>query len=296
MTVRIRLIAALIAFAPTGASADTKTGVDAYLRGDFATAVDIWRPLAVAGDADAQYNLGQAYKLGRGVTADPGLAESWYRKAAEQGHRQAQNAYGLTLFQNGNRRSALPYLEASAGHGFPQAQYVYATMLFNGDMVEKDWVRAYALMTRASAGGVTAASASLEQLDRFIPAAQRERGLTLARAFEAAGATPDPALPDVPKPALPPVPKAVAGALAAKPVPGGSWRVQLGAFGNVARASALWAVLQKRVSALAPYRSYFVPAGAVVRLQAGPLAGRAEAVRLCAAISADGQPCFTVAP
>lgn len=293
---RIWLIAALIAFAPAGASADTKTGVDAYLRGDFATAVDIWHPLAVAGDADAQYNLGQAYKLGRGVPADPGLAESWYRKAAEQGHRQAQNAYGLTLFQNGDRRSALPYLEASAGHGFPQAQYVYATMLFNGDMVEKDWVRAYALMTRASAGGVTAASASLEQLDRFIPAAQRERGLTLARAFEAAGATPETAPLEARKSALPPVPKAVAGSLVAKPGPGGSWRVQLGAFGNTGKASALWPVLQKRITALSPYRSYIVPAGAVVRLQAGPLVSRAEAVRLCAAISADGQPCFPVSP
>ena len=39
----------------------------------------IWRPLADRGDADAQFNLGQAYLLGRGVPQNMTLAEQWYR-------------------------------------------------------------------------------------------------------------------------------------------------------------------------------------------------------------------------
>ena len=57
------------------ARADVKAGVDAWQAGDYRTAVDEWRPLAIAGDADAQFNLGQAYKLGRGVPADLAQAQ-----------------------------------------------------------------------------------------------------------------------------------------------------------------------------------------------------------------------------
>ena len=52
------------------ARADVKAGVDAWQAGNYPAAVAEWRPLAIAGDADAQFNLGQAYKLGRGVPAD----------------------------------------------------------------------------------------------------------------------------------------------------------------------------------------------------------------------------------
>ena len=52
-------------------------------------AVRHWRPLADRGDADAQFNLGQAYKLGRGVPRNM-TSPSWYENAARQGHEQAQ--------------------------------------------------------------------------------------------------------------------------------------------------------------------------------------------------------------
>ena len=100
--VAIALVACIAVAAPAGAQA-VKAGVDAWTRGDFAGAVAQWRGPAVAGDADAQFNLGQAYKLGRGVPLDPALAESWFRKAALQGHPQAEDNYGFALFQAGHR-------------------------------------------------------------------------------------------------------------------------------------------------------------------------------------------------
>lgn len=96
---------------PAGAQS-VKAGVDAWGRGDYDGAVAQWRGPAVAGDADAQFNLGQAYKLGRGVPVDPALAESWFRKAALQGHYQAQDNYGLALFQSGRKAEAAPWLES----------------------------------------------------------------------------------------------------------------------------------------------------------------------------------------
>ncbi len=173
------------------ALADTKTGVDAWNRGDYAGAVAEWRKAAVAGDPDAQFNLGQAYKLGRGVPVDMAMAESWYRKAAQQGHVQASDNYGLALFQDGKPTEALPWLEKSAARGEPRAQLVLGTMLFNGDTVERDWVRAYALLVRSSAAGLPQGSQTLAEMDKYIPEDQRQRGLVLAKQYEAQSARND---------------------------------------------------------------------------------------------------------
>ncbi len=182
--------AVAMAMASTPARADVKSGVDAWSRGEYKKAVENWRPMAIAGDADAQFNLAQAYKLGRGVPVDLGLAEEWYRKAAFQGHTQAEDAYGLTLFQNNKRDEAVRWLERSAGRAEPRAQLVLGTMLFNGDAVKKDWVRAYALVCRAAASGLPQGGQTQGQMDQYIPADVRQKGIALAREYEAAAGRP----------------------------------------------------------------------------------------------------------
>jgi cell division septation protein DedD len=177
--------ATVAALGAVPAAADVKAGVDAWSRGDYASAIDQWRPLAIAGDADAQFNLAQAYKLGRGVTLDPALAESWFRKAALQGHVQAQDNYGLALFQANKKADALPWLEKSVARGEPRTQLVLGTMLFNGDAVPRDYPRAYALMSRASTSGLQSASQTLAQMDQYISPEDRQRGTALAERYAA---------------------------------------------------------------------------------------------------------------
>lgn len=166
------------------ALADVKGGVDAWQAGDYQKAVAEWRPLALAGDADAQFNLGQAYKLGRGVPADLVQAESWYRRAAKQGHLQAEDNLGLILFTANKRDEAMPYIVASAERGEPRAQYVLGTAMFNGDYAAKDWPKAYALTKRASDAGLGIASARLAQLDNLISLDQRQAGLAMLPGME----------------------------------------------------------------------------------------------------------------
>jgi uncharacterized protein len=278
-----------------------KQGVEAWERGDFTGAVAKWREPAIAGDADAQFNLGQAYKLGRGVAVDLKQAEDWYRRAALQGHAQAQDNYGLLLYQNGKRKEAMPVLQTSADRGEPRAQYVYGTELFNGELAPKDWVRAYAMMTRASAAGIPRASESLAQMDRYIPAPDRQKGIELARMWDkqrpqlAAAAPAKPAAaPSAPvKPASKPLPAAAKSA--PKPAAGGKWRVQLGAFGNPAAAQSLWSKLSKQPS-LGGLSADYVKAGAVTRLQATGIASAAAASQVCASVKAAGNPCLVVKP
>ena len=69
---------------------DLQKGLAAAQAGDYATALQEWRPLAEQGYASAQFNLGTLYDYGQGVPQDYTEAVNWYRKAAEQGYAKAQ--------------------------------------------------------------------------------------------------------------------------------------------------------------------------------------------------------------
>jgi TPR repeat protein len=81
----------------TGASAGSvQDGEAAYQKGDYETALKLWRPLAEQGDAEAQRSLGWMYGTGHGVPRDQTQATKWYLKSAEQGNARAQNRLGMT--------------------------------------------------------------------------------------------------------------------------------------------------------------------------------------------------------
>ncbi|MDG5749145.1 SPOR domain-containing protein [Qipengyuania sp. XHP0207] len=184
---RIRLFgAAAIALLPAGPLlADVKDGVDAWGRGDYEAAVREWIGPAGAGDADALFNLAQAYRLGRGVDTDLAMAETLYARAAAQGHLRAADNYGLLLFQNDKREQAMPYIEAAARRGDPRAQYLLGLAHFNGDLAAKDWPRAYALLTLANATGLPQARRALAQMDEYVPLAERQAAQALAAQLKA---------------------------------------------------------------------------------------------------------------
>ena len=83
-------LAVLLGSAGVSESADLQKGLNAYNKGDYATALREWKPLAEQGNADAQFNLGQMYRRGDGVPQDHKTAVKWYRLAAEQGYAFAQ--------------------------------------------------------------------------------------------------------------------------------------------------------------------------------------------------------------
>ena len=65
-------------------------GEAAYQRGDYETAVRLWRLSGDEGDVYAQFNLGLLYSSGQGVPQDYAHALIWFRKAADQGDARAQ--------------------------------------------------------------------------------------------------------------------------------------------------------------------------------------------------------------
>lgn len=76
---------------------DVAVGPAALERGDQDAAMAIWRPLAEAGDPQAQFEVGNLLTWGRHDQRDPEAGFDWYRRAAEQGHAEAAFETGMSI-------------------------------------------------------------------------------------------------------------------------------------------------------------------------------------------------------
>ena len=90
-----------------GPSEDAKA---AYERGDYATALRLYRQLAEGGDGDAQCELGRMYLSGNGVPQDYIQSTAWFRKAAEQGNVKGLLFLGGSYYEG--RGVAKDYVQA----------------------------------------------------------------------------------------------------------------------------------------------------------------------------------------
>lgn len=313
----LKVLAALLLAVASGAVADVPAGVEAWSKGNYAVAVREWQEPASKGDADALFNLGQAYKLGRGVPQDLVRAEDLFRQASAAGHLQAADTYGLLLFQRGAREKALPYLQAAIERGDPRAQYLLGVAHFNGDLVEKDWARAYALTTMAQHAGLPQAALAVQQMDQHISLSDRQHAATIAaelgeriaatraRQMAAAelgtGSTAGPAATRPVAPATAPAPPAGAQRQTPASAPAGNafapasqpWRVQLGVFAQPANLEGLWTRVKGRPE-LAGRQRLLVPAGRATRLLVAGFASQAEAGLACVGLAAAGYACLPV--
>ena len=74
-----------------------RAGLAAMDRQHYATAMRAWYDLAVAGDPQAQHNIGYLYEEGLGVTQQYDVAMDWYRRAADGGLAEANHNLGMML-------------------------------------------------------------------------------------------------------------------------------------------------------------------------------------------------------
>jgi hypothetical protein len=102
----------------------------------------------------AQYNLGVCYDNGVGVVKNEAEAAKLFRKAAEQGHAEAQSALGVCYY--------------------------------NGEGVVKNDSLAYQWFLLASANGNETAKVNVSKLEAKLTAEQRAEGQRLATEWQAA--------------------------------------------------------------------------------------------------------------
>ena len=167
-----------------GESADFEKGRDAYIKGDYATALNEWRPLAEQGMPRAQYNLGAMYQEGHGVPQDYMQASQWYTLAAEQGDSFAQYSLGR-LYRRGegvprNYESAVKWYTLAAEQRLGIAQYNLGWMHGNGRGTTQDYVRAYMWYELASTHGVKTASRNMSRIVKSMTPDEISAAQTLA--------------------------------------------------------------------------------------------------------------------
>jgi len=144
---------------------DFNKGLEAAERGDYATALREWRPLAEQGNADAQYNLGIMYHNGKGVPQDNAEAARLYRTAAEQGDANAQFNLGV-MYNRGegvpqNYTEAVKWYRTAAEQGNAEAQYNLGLIYYEGRGVRRDYAEAMRWHRKAAEWGQARAQNSV---------------------------------------------------------------------------------------------------------------------------------------
>lgn len=315
----------LLAFS-TPALASVQSGVEKWNAGNFAAAVQQWAEPAARGDTEALFNMGQAYRLGRGVTQNRQTAMEFYRRAADKGHVGAAANLGITLWQNGQKHEALLQLRKAAAGGDLRASYVLGVATFTGDGAPRNKPLGYGYVVRAREGGLAVASQQAGRMATLMTAEDRSRGEAVADAL-ASGSPVAVALAGSsytdtkPAPVTGPddedaaeeevtvaTPKGTRSKAEPKPAEKATvkqadvkqadakqsdgWKVQLGAYGSERAARSAWASLvSQSASLLEGSKPIYSPKGGLVRLQVA-FDGRSDASDMCQKLSAAGRPCF----
>lgn len=197
--------------------ADYRLG-EMFASHDPAAAARHYARSAQRGYAPAQRELGDLYRLGRGVAADPAQAEFWLRKASDQDDVEAR--FLLAAVLRGEERHRADCAEAgqlmrdAAERGLVQAQRELGFMVLNGWCVPWDaktgvaWLRAAAernddiaqyLLAQSLRTGV-GAKANVAEATQWLKRAAAQGYEPAIQALAEMAAASRPAAKPVPKP------------------------------------------------------------------------------------------------
>ncbi len=149
---KLLLVFVLACWSAPAAFADFYSGVFAYSRGEYEQAYNTMRSLAETADHGlAQYYVAMMYLRGHGVEQSYDEAAGWFRKAAEQ--------------------------------GIKQAQYNLAELYMKGRGVPKDYEYAYAWYRAGAEQEHKKSMAALTTAEQNLSAEELEEAKKLARQF-----------------------------------------------------------------------------------------------------------------
>lgn len=176
---------ALVLTVPAAGQDPQKAG-EAYKRGDYATALREWRPLAEAGDSVAQAALGFMYYDGEGVPQNFAQAYMWFLLAAEQGNVHAQTVLGVMYAEDGlgvsqDYAEAVKWYRLAAEQGYARAQSNLGVMYAKGRGVPQNYVQAHMWFNLAAAQGNEDAAKNRDIVARTMTPADISKAQQMAR-------------------------------------------------------------------------------------------------------------------
>ncbi len=160
----------------------------AYSKGDYATALRLYRPLADQGNAAAQFSLGLMHYRGNGMPQDYAEAVKWYRKAADQGDTRAQFNLGNMCYEGQGVQQdyaeAVKWYRLAADQSEPRAQLQLGLMYNIGLGLPKDHVLAYMWLSLSAAQGFQDATKMRDDLAEHMTPEQIAEAQKLAREWK----------------------------------------------------------------------------------------------------------------
>ncbi len=144
---------------PTVTEGPAKAALDAYRDGRHKVGVDLAKPLADQGNADALFLLGFAAETGQGLPSSRDAALDYYKKSAAAGHKDATYRRSLILLNSKeakDRQEGREVLETAAKSDPANAGRILGEAWLRGLLSEKpDADKALEWWTKASEAGDT---------------------------------------------------------------------------------------------------------------------------------------------
>ncbi|TWT83606.1 putative beta-lactamase HcpC precursor [Planctomycetes bacterium CA13] len=138
--------------------------VQALNKGDSRQAAELLEPLANDGIPEAQFLLGLLYQQGRGVEPSEKQAIVWYKKSSLQGFAPAMLNLGLIELEKAKEnktpnsaKRALQMFEHASKAGDARGDYYQGLAYNQGQVVNKDPVKAFVFFQRAADAGLPVA-------------------------------------------------------------------------------------------------------------------------------------------
>ncbi|PKQ07829.1 MAG: hypothetical protein CVT72_01765 [Alphaproteobacteria bacterium HGW-Alphaproteobacteria-11] len=161
---------------------------------DMARAAEWFERAANQDLAIAQYRLATQYEKGRGVPQDDARARTLYETAAESGNVKAM--HNLAVIHAEGRgtaqdfTTAAKWFDAAANYGLGDSQYNLAVLNERGLGIEKNPIEAYKWLAIAAKGGDKGAAAKRDALAATMDAADLAKAKVAAETWRAR--TPEP--------------------------------------------------------------------------------------------------------
>ena len=120
---------------------------------DYSEAMRYFRMAAEKNYALAQFNIGIMYYWGYGVDVDHIESRKWFLLSAKQGHHEAQYSLGIMYGREGNDAESRYWHQLAAEQGNIYAISRYGQMLLCGYGGNEDEKKATSLLTEAASRG-----------------------------------------------------------------------------------------------------------------------------------------------
>ncbi|MBS7813011.1 tetratricopeptide repeat protein [Roseococcus pinisoli] len=151
----------------------------AFRAGDYATALALWEPLARAGNARAQSNIGGCFVEGLGVPVDALLALKWLTLSAEAGYAPGQRNLATLYLRGGEGVEPDParaekLYRAAAEQGDALAQDMFSWMLLEGEVMPADPEEARRWALLAAEAGIASSMTRLGMLYHHAMGVERD--------------------------------------------------------------------------------------------------------------------------